>query len=172
MNANRLRRFWLLLLVLPCICGCTSIDAVRTRVKERIVGVPPTVRTVVGSMPQVFQAARRVMVRFGYKITESGPAEGRLEGLSRVLSNDNFVSSRQRGIKIQLLKLDGGQVEIQLRMAEIIEESTNRSGMPATETPVRDPSIYDAFFDEVNRELTPPAQPAAARQPSPPAQTR
>jgi hypothetical protein len=134
------------------------MDSVRSKVKDRIVGVPPRVKTVDGTTEQVFRAARQAMEKFGYRFTDGGPAQGRLEGFSRVQGGDDFSSARQRAIKIQLESLDGGQVEIQVRMTEINEEDSSHSSIPATETPVRDSSLYDAFFQEIEQQLKLPAQ--------------
>ena len=137
--------------------GCTSMDSVGSKMKDRIATVPPRVRVVNGDSRQVYEAARQAMLHFDYHFTEGGFAQGRLEGLSRIDGNGSFGSSLQRSISIHLEALDGGRVEIQVKMTEIIEEDSSRSAMSATETPVRDPAAYDAFFDEIERRLTPPA---------------
>ena len=97
------------------------------------------------------------MEQFGYHFTEGGLAQGRLEGFSRIEGDGSFGSSLQRSISIHLEALEGGRVEIRVKMTEIIEEDSSRSAEPATETPVRDSGAYDAFFDEIERRLTPPA---------------
>jgi hypothetical protein len=133
--------------------GCTSMDSVESKMKDRMVTVPPRVRVVSGDVKQVYEAARQAMEHADYHFTEGGPAQGRLEGLSRIEGGSGFDSSMQRSIAIHLEPLDGGRVEIQLKLTEIIEEDSGRSASPATETPVRDPAAYDAFFEEVERRL-------------------
>jgi hypothetical protein len=158
MNITLIRRYWVLLLVLPGLFGCTTIDSVRNKMKDRIVGVPPRVRTVESTPEKVYQAARQTMEEFGYHFTEGGPAQGRLEGFTRVSAGDSFKSARQRGIKIQLRAIDGGQVDIEVMMTEVVEEDTSRTSMPATESPVRDATAYDTFFDAIERRLKLPPQ--------------
>lgn len=143
----------LLAAVLGLFSGCDSMESMRSSVKDRIGGVPPKVRTFEGNQRQLYDAARKAMETLGYQLSSGGPAQGRLEGLSRIGGGDDFRSSRQRSISIRLQELDGGRVEVQVQLTEILEESSNRSAMPATETPLRDPAAYDVFFEELERSL-------------------
>jgi hypothetical protein len=145
----------ILLLAAVCsiLCGCESMESVGSTVKDRFSGVPPKVRTVDGNPRQVYEAARQAMEGLGYEFTSGGPAQGRLEGLSRIGEGDNFRSSRQRSISIHLQDMDGGKVEVQVQMTEIVEEDSNRSTKPATETSLRDSPAFDIFFSELERCL-------------------
>jgi hypothetical protein len=152
MKTTSFHGYWILLAVLLILGGgCTTMDSVKSEMKERIITVPPRIRVVNGDVRQVYEAARQAMEHFEYRFTEGGVAQGRLEGLSRIEGNGGFGSSRQRSISVHLEALDGGRVEIQVKMTEIIEEDSDRSAMSATETPVRDSVAYDAFFDEIER---------------------
>jgi hypothetical protein len=154
MKTNLFGGYWILLAVLIGLgAGCTSMDSVESKMKDRMVTVPPRIRVVSGEVKQVYEAARQAMEHFDYHFTEGGPAQGRLEGLSRIEGGGGFDSSMQRSVSIRLEALDGGRVEIRLKLTEIIEEDSGRSARPATETPVRDPAAYDAFFEEVERRL-------------------
>jgi hypothetical protein len=154
MKTTSFRGYWILLAVLIGLGGgCTSMDSVGSKMKDRMVTVPPRIRVVSGEVKQVYEAARQAMEHFDYHFTEGGPAQGRLEGLSRIEGGGGFDSSMQRSVSIRLEALDGGRVEIRLKLTEIIEEDSGRSARPATETPVRDPAAYDAFFEEVERRL-------------------
>jgi len=133
--------------------GCASIEAMRSTVQDRLAGAPPKVRIVKGEAREVYDAARRAMERLGYQLTVGGPAQGRLEGLSRVGGGDDFRSSRQRAISVHLQPREGGDVAVEVRLSEIVEESFNRLANPATETPLRDSPAYDAFFEELERQL-------------------
>jgi hypothetical protein len=156
MNTCSLRHCWFLLAVLVGLGGgCTSIDSVGSSVKERVAGMPPRVRTVNGDARLVYEAARQAMKRLGFDVTGGGAAQGKLEGLSRIEGGGGFQSSRQRSISVRLTDLEGGRVELQVKMTEIVEEDASRSAMSATETPVRDPAAYEAFFNEVEQRLKP-----------------
>lgn len=133
--------------------GCASIESVRSTVKDRIAGMPPKIRNVEGAPRKVYEAARLTMEKLGYQQVSGGPAQGRLEGLSRIGGGDDFRSSRQRSISIRLLPREGENVEVQVLLLEIIEDNFNKLDNPATETPLRDSAGYDAFFEELERQL-------------------
>jgi len=40
-----------------------------------------------------------------------------------------------------------------VQLEEIVEDSYNKLSNPATETPLRDSAGYDAFFEELARQL-------------------
>jgi len=133
--------------------GCASIESMRSAVKYRIAGEPPKIRSVAGDPYKVYEAARLALEKLGYQQVSGGPAQGRLEGLSRIGGGDDFRSSRQRSISIHLLPREGGNVEVQVQLEEIVEDSYNKLSNPATETPLRDSAGYDAFFEELARQL-------------------
>jgi hypothetical protein len=135
------------------VAGCASIESVRSKVTERIEGVPPKVRRVQGEPRQVYEAARLAIDKLGYQQTSGGPAQGRLEGLSHIGGGDNFRSSRQRSILIHLQPREEGNIEVQVQLQEIVEDNYSKLANPATETPLRDSAGYDAFFDEMERQL-------------------
>ncbi len=155
MNTNSSRWNWIFLAVLLVAGGgCSSMETMRETMQERVSSVPPTVRTVEGNRRQVYEAAFRAMTRLGYQFTSGGPAQGRLEGLSRIGSSGDLQSSRQRTIAVHLEDLDGGKVEVQVKMTEIVEEDFGRATASPTEAPLRDPVAYEAFFEELNRQLS------------------
>jgi hypothetical protein len=135
------------------VAGCASIESVRSTVEERIEGVPPKVRIVQEERRQVYEAARLALDKLGYQQTGGGPAQGRLEGLSRIGGGDDFRSSHQRSISIMLVSRDDGSTAVQVLLHEIVEDSYDKLTNPATETPLRDSAGYDAFFDELDRQL-------------------
>ena len=129
------------------------MESMRTTVTDHIAGAPPRTKVVGGDLHQVYDAARQAMKKLGYEFTTGGPAQRRLEGHTRIGGGDDFRSSRQRAVVVHLEELEGGRVEVQVQMTEIVEENFSRGGMPATETPLRNPAAYDAFFDEIERLL-------------------
>jgi hypothetical protein len=147
MKTTKSRLFVLVLAIATVLAGCKSIHSMRESVRERIVGVPPHVRVVQGDEKQVFAAARLAMAKLGYEMVRGGPAQGKLEGLTRVGTGDDFHSSRQREITINLLPGESGFIEVRVWLQEIVENDFGRASNPATEMPVRDSAAYDAFFE-------------------------
>jgi len=144
----------LLLTAIGClVAGCESLHTVRDSVRERFVGVPPHMRTMPGDEKQVFAAARLAMTKLGYDFERGGPAQGELEGFSHIGTGEDFHSSVQRSITIHLLPGAVGYTEVQVWMKEIVESGFDRSTSPATETPLRDPAAFDAFFEVMQQQL-------------------
>lgn len=148
-----MRPIFLLAAACSLVAGCASVESVRSSMKDRISGGPPKVRVVEGEARQVYEAARLTMEKLGYQLTTGGPAQGRLDGLSRIGGGDDFKSSRQRAISVHLQPDEGGTVEVRVRLSEIVEDSFSRLANSATETPLRDSAGYDAFFEELARQL-------------------
>ena len=153
MKTTKPRLLVLVVAIAALLAGCESIHSMRDSVRERIVGVPPHVRVVQGDAKQVFAAARLAMTKLGYQMVRGGPAQGELEGLTRVGGGDDFRSSRQREITINLLPGQAGVIEVRVWLKEIVESDFDRASSPATEAPVRDAAAYDAFFEELQLRL-------------------
>jgi hypothetical protein len=153
MNMTKPRLFVLVVAISALLAGCESIHSMRESVRQRIVGVPPHVRVVPGNEKQVFAAARLAMAKLGYQTVRGGPAQGELEGLTRIGGGDDFRSSRQREITINLLPGEAGVIEVRVWLKEIVENDFDRAANPATEMPVRDAAAYDAFFDELQLQV-------------------
>lgn len=135
------------------VAGCESMESVRNSVRDRFVSVPAKTHTVAGDVRQVYDAARIAMEKLGYEQTSGGPAQGRLEGLSRIGGGNDFRSSRQRAIAVHLQPMEGGQMLVEVLLTEIVEEGFGKVANPATETSLRDSPGYDAFFEELDRQL-------------------
>ncbi|MFA5057407.1 MAG: hypothetical protein WC485_04795 [Opitutaceae bacterium] len=144
---------FLLVAAFGLLPGCASINSLGNSVKDRFVRVPPKVRIVEGDSRQVYEAARRAMVKLDYQVLSGGPAQGKLEGLSPIGGGDDFKSSRQRSISIHLQALDDRSVEVSVLLTEIVEEDFSKGANSATETPLRDSMAYEVFFEELTRQL-------------------
>ena len=153
MNLKALQLLVLLIVVGGLLGGCESIESVRDTVKDRVAGVPPKVRAVEGEPRQVYEAARLAMEKQGFRFMSGGPAQGRLEGLTRIDGGREFGSSRQRSISVHMEPLDGGRTEVQVLLTEIVDEGSERSVGGPAETPLRESPGYDTFFAEMERQM-------------------
>jgi len=132
------------------LAGCESM---RESMRDRFSPMPPKVRVVQGDTKQVFAAARLAMARLGFEMVRGGPAQGELEGLTRIGGGNDLYSSRQRDMTVHLEPLGDGRVEVRVVMQEIEEDRYSKLSNPATSTPVRESAVYDAFFDDLERQL-------------------
>ncbi|OHE82986.1 MAG: hypothetical protein A3G75_08375 [Verrucomicrobia bacterium RIFCSPLOWO2_12_FULL_64_8] len=129
--------------------GCATVGDLRDAVKERLVG-EPKVKVVKADVRAAFEAARQAMEHLGYQYVRGGPAQGELEGLTRISGGGASRSARQRSISIRLRALDGESTEIRVLLKEIVEAD---SGDLTTQTPLRESPGYEVFFVEVDRRL-------------------
>ena len=153
MNSKDSRWLMLAVAIAALLAGCESMHSIRDSVRERFTGVPPHVRVVKGDEKQIFAAARLAMAKLGYQYVRGGPAQGELEGATRIGAGDDFHSARQREITINLVPGEPGMIEVRVWLKEIVESDFDRATSPATEAPVRDAVAYDAFFDELQLRL-------------------
>lgn len=150
MKVSVARTLILMAVVAGMPAGC---DSVRESMRERFTPMQPKVRIVQGDSKQVFTAARAAMGRLGFEMVRGGPAQGELEGLTPIGGGNDLQSSRQRDMTVHLTALGDGRVEVRVLIQEIEEDRYSRLSNPATSTPVRDPTVYDTFFDELERQL-------------------
>ena len=91
-----------------------------------------------------------------FTVTGGGPAQGRIEAVSKLSSGDSLRSTRQISISIRILEVAGDSCEVSVILKEAIEaDSYERQGF-ATESPLRDTPYYDVFFNYVGQALATP----------------
>ncbi|HEX2851681.1 MAG TPA: hypothetical protein VHO24_00480 [Opitutaceae bacterium] len=137
--------------------GCESLSDAREKLVARD---EPRTRAYAADQRTTFDAARRAAEQMGYRFQRGGPAQGELEAISGIGSNDRLSSARQISMKVRLTStLDGG-TEVALLLKEIIEaDSVQRAGQ-ATATTLRDTPQYEVFFRTVQQVLDAGKNPA------------
>ena len=138
-----------LLLATLCLslAGCeTTRHEVAARVSEKFTG-PTFVRRVYAGEPRlVFDQARAIIERLGFRVTKAGPTQGVLEGFSGLASDDHLRGTRQLAVKIRLTPtLDSG-TEVAVLFTEIIEADFDKGAGQGTETSLRNHPLYESFF--------------------------
>jgi len=104
----------------------------------------------------VYDAAKAALDQMNFKVTGGGPAQGRIEAVSKLSTGDMLRSTRQISISVRILEVAGGSCEVSVVLKEIIEaDSYDRQGF-ATESPLRDTPYYDVFFNNLGQALTAP----------------
>ena len=144
-----MKSFFRLLVVAFCLTlvGCeTTRHEVAARVSEKFTG-PTYVRRIYAAEPRiVFDQARATAERLGFRITKAGPAQGVLDGVSGLASDDHLRGSQQLTVKVRLAPtLDGG-TEVAVLFTEIIEADFDKGAGQGTETSLRNHPLYESFF--------------------------
>lgn len=137
--------------------GCESTrGGIATGVREKFSG-PTYERRVFAAEPsRAFEAARTTIVSMGFRVTRAGAAQGVLEGLGGISSDDRLRGSSQRTIKVRIAPAAAaGESEVAVLFTEISEDSFGGGAVGATEAPLRGHPLYPAFFDRLAAELAP-----------------
>src|SRR5205823_3015086 len=101
-----------------------------------------------------YEAVRLAANQMGYRILRGGAAQGELEAVSGLASNDSLKGARQIAMKVKLHAATDTTTDVTVHLTEIIESdaSAARPGL-ATETPLRDTPQYEVFFRDVQQAL-------------------
>lgn len=140
------------ILLVACL-GLVGCESVKTRVREKFTGPTYSVRVFTGEERAIFEAARASAEQLGFRLTRAGAAQGVIDGLSGLTSDDRLRGSRQRTIKVRLASAASGGTDVAVLFTEIVEDDFNKGAGQGTETPLRDHPLYEAFFGRVSQAL-------------------
>ncbi|MDF3056064.1 MAG: hypothetical protein K0R17_279 [Rariglobus sp.] len=136
------------------ITGCESVRRdFGTGIREKFTGPAYQTRRFGGEARVIFDAARTSAEQLGFRITRAGPAQGVIEGVSGLASDDRLEGSRQRTIKIRVEPVVDGGTELGVLFTEIVEDDFSKGAGQGTEATLRNSSLYEAFFSSVNHLL-------------------
>ena len=144
------------------LCGCDSLSGVAAGVRAKLaVRDEPRVRDYPAPPRATYEAVRIAADQMGFRFLRGGPAQGEFDAINGVGQGDVPNSARQISMKVLLYPASDGGTEVSVLLQEIVEaDSSNHAGF-ATETPLRDTPLYDAFFRSVQKAID--TQPAPAR---------
>lgn len=137
------------------LAGCESaVDDVRSRFPG---DAPTASRTFPADEAAVYKAARAALGQIGFRFTHGGQKQGEVDGVSEVGPGDAQGSSHQFTLKAHLNPtLDGTGTEVDIQLTEIIEDDTDRHPGMGTESPLRDTSLAEVFFRNLQQNLVIP----------------
>jgi hypothetical protein len=147
----------LTLSALAALCGCDSISKAGSAVREKIaLREQPRTHTFKAGQRATYEAARAAVDQMGLRFVHGGPAQGKLEAVSGVSSNDSLRSARQITLKLQLKEVVEGMTEASLVLSEIIESDSRGSAGMGTGAQLNDTPLYEVFFRNVQQALDAP----------------
>ncbi len=141
------------LLVLLAVFALAGCESVKTGMREKLSGPSYQTRAFTGESRAVFDAARSSAEQLGFRITRSGVAQGVIEGLSGLVSDDRLRGSNQRTIKVRLTPASDGSTEVAVLFTEVVEDDFSKGAGQGTETSLRNHPIYESFFANLSRAL-------------------
>lgn len=140
-------------ITLAALTGC---EAVSDRVRQKFTPVAPETRTYKAEQRAVFEAARDTLDRMGFRMLRGGPAQGKIDAVNGVQTNDSLRGARQVAVKVRLQPtLDGG-TEMRVWITEIIEDDYNAGAGLGTETPMHNTPLYEVLFRGVGKAVGEP----------------
>jgi hypothetical protein len=138
--------------------GC---DAIPSRVQDRFSAIPPKTQVVGGAQREVFYAAQGALKKMDFQLSRTAEAQGIVNGFSRIRSGDGPRESRQYSFEIRLNGLGPVETEVSVLLREQIEGGVSL-GIGATDQPLRQHGLYDAFFATLKKTLADRSAPPPA----------
>lgn len=129
--------------------GCESGE-LPTRLRERFEAPQPKTRVYAAEQRAVFEAAQRAVKRIDFVVSRAGAAQGTIKGHSPLRSGDGFGIARQHSIDVRVQSFEAGSTQVAVVLREQ-EESESFKG--ATDIPLREHALYNAFFGALEAEL-------------------
>lgn len=133
------------------LTGCQSMSSAAGSVKERW-GLRNNgrARIVPADQRSVFDASLAAVKKMGFNVTRSGAAQGKIDAVGGLQTDNSLRSSRQVTVKVRIDEKGDG-CEVRLFLSEVIEDDYNKGAGMGTETPLADTPLYEVFFREVER---------------------
>src|SRR3954464_3238967 len=84
------------------LCGCEALSDARTSMSERMVTRDEgRTKTYQASSRETYEAVRAAATKMGYRFIRGGAAQGELEAVSGLATDDSLRSSRQISMKVK-----------------------------------------------------------------------
>ena len=150
----RHRLVWSILALLV-LAGCEDVvDTVKGPMPFGAPDQRQTEHTFAADTHTTYEAAKAALRSMGLRYTHGGPAQGELDGISDVAGTDLPGSAHQYVLKAHLHPtLDGKGTIMDLEIMEVVEDDTLHHQGEGTESALRDPALYNAFFGYVQQQL-------------------
>ena len=136
-----------------CALSFAGCDSIPTRVQDRFSAIPPKTTVVAGAHRDVFYAAQGALKQMDFQLSRAAEAQGIVNGFSRIRSGDGPRESRQYSFEIRLNGHGPLETEVSALLREQIEGGGS-SGIGATDQPLRQHGLYEAFFATLKKTLT------------------
>ena len=108
----------------------------------------------VGGQAAVYEAALAAARSLGFNFVSGGPAQGRFEARTRIVSDSSFSGVQQFVMRVRLSNdlLNGGTLTEVLILD--VTQSDNARMATSNERSLRDTPLYEAFFRGVENALS------------------
>jgi len=143
-------RFFLFITLISLGLALNGCDSMPARVRERFEPAQPKNKVFNADARAVFAAAQAALKAIDFQVTRAGFAQGIVAGISRIESGESFGKGRQFALDVRIRSIEPAQTEVAVVLREQ-EESASFSG--ATDIPLREHALYEAYFSALDRAL-------------------
>jgi len=138
------------------LAGCESVRDATTGVRERLAArTAPHAHVYAAESRVVYAATRSAIDVMGFSFVRGGPAQGEIDAISGLSSDNSLRMTRQISMKVRLVTVPEG-TEVRVTLTEIIEDDFNKGAGHGTESSLRDTPLYDVLFRHIGQALPAP----------------
>jgi hypothetical protein len=138
------------------VSGCESVrNDFGAGLGEKLHGPTYQHRVLAAAPAAVFERARTALSQLGFRITRAGAAQGLIEGVSGLATDDRLRGSRQRTVKVRMESTLEGGTDVAVLFTEVIEDDFANGAGRGTETSLRSHPLYEAFWADLGVQATP-----------------
>jgi hypothetical protein len=120
-------------------------------VREKFAAPQPKVRTFPADTRTVYAAARTALGQMSFRVISGGAAQGKIEAVSGLNSDDSRRATRQVLMSIRIEPAMEGGSAVSVLLKEAVEEDFEKG--IATHTVLRDTPYYEVFFRNLGAAL-------------------
>lgn len=132
------------------LAGCETMGE---RLRDKFGPAPSRMQTYEADQIRTYEAAMAVVGQLGFRVLRRGAAQGQIDAVSAMRTDDAFRGARQLDMKIRLEPtLDGG-TEVRVTLTELIQDDYNKSSGMGMAVPLRDKPVYEVFFRQLGQAL-------------------
>jgi len=142
-------------LLAAALLALTGCDSVSTRVHERFSGPVYQVKIVNVDQHKAYEVARIALTKMDFNFEHGGPAQGIIHAIGPLHPSPSAPgTARQLWFDAKLSPALEGGTKIEVLFSEMVEEDFNKRPGQGTLTPLRDSSVYEAYFQYIDEILT------------------
>ena len=138
------------------LAGCESVRDATSSVRERIAArTAPHTHVFAAESRALYAATRLALDEMGYRFLRGGPAQGEIDAVSDLSTDNSLRTTRQISMKVRLVAVPEG-TEAQVTLTEVVEDDFNKGAGHGTESPLRDTSLCEVLFRHIEKALAAP----------------
>jgi hypothetical protein len=138
------------------LAGCESVRDATSTVREKFAArTAPHTHLFAAESRAVYAATRSAIDAMGFTFQRGGPAQGEIEAISGLSSDNSLRMTRQVSMRVRLVTVNGG-TEAQVTLSEVVEDDFDKGAGHGTESPLRDTPLYEVLFHHIEQALAAP----------------